>query len=51
VRLPKIIFTSDGQPMLIFYKLVGVATFGVMLIGVFFFVKNRAKWAKEFGGK
>jgi uncharacterized membrane protein len=51
VRLPKIMFTSDGKPMLIFYKLVGVATLAVMLIGVLFFIKNRAKWAKEFGTK
>jgi hypothetical protein len=37
--------------MLIFYKLVGVATFAVMLVGVFFFIKNREKWAKEFAPK
>ncbi len=51
VRLPKILFTADGKPMFLFYKLVGVATFAVMAIGVFFFIKNREKWANEFGKK
>lgn len=51
VRLPKIMFTSGGQPMLIFYKLVGIGTFMTMMVGLFFFIKNREKWIQAFADK
>jgi uncharacterized membrane protein len=49
VRLPKIVLTASGEPMVIFYKMVGWAVGLTIAVGVFFFLKNRGKWTTEFG--
>jgi len=47
-RLPKIVLSETGQPMTIFYKLIGVAIALVMGIGVFFFIKYKPIWTKQY---
>lgn len=49
VRLPKIVLTPTGEPMVVFYKMVGWAVAVVMFLGTSFYIKNRSKWAEEFG--
>ncbi len=47
-RLPKIILTEAGEPMTVFYKFAGFGIAIVMTIGIYFFVKYRPKWAKQY---
>ena len=47
-RLPKIVLTETGEPMLIFYKFIGIAIGLVMAIGVFFFIKFKPRWTKQY---
>ena len=47
-RLPKIILTKAGEPMMIFYKFAGIGIAIVMITGIYFFVKYRLKWAKQY---
>ena len=48
-RLPTIVLTASGKPSYVFYKFVGIGVGLVMAIGVYFFIKNRPKWEKQFG--
>jgi FtsH-binding integral membrane protein len=50
-RLPKIILTASGEPMTIFYKLVGIGIALVMAIGIFFYIKYRPIWTRQFERK
>jgi uncharacterized membrane protein len=47
-RLPKIVLTPTGEPMLIFYKFVGLGTALVMLIGTVFYIKYKPVWRKQY---
>lgn len=51
VRLPKIILTESGEPMVIFYKMIGVAVGIVMAIGTVFYLKFKPRWTKQYGYK
>lgn len=51
VRLPRIILTPDGEPMFIFYKMVGWAVGLVMAVAIFFFIRHKARWAAQFSRK
>lgn len=44
VRLPRVVII-DGVPATMFYNMVGIATAVVMFFGVFFFIRNKEKWA------
>lgn len=46
-RLPKLILTETGEPMVIFYKLVGLATGLTIAAGAFYFIRYRKRWMKE----
>jgi uncharacterized membrane protein len=48
VRLPKIILTQTGEPMVIFYKMVGISVGITMAVGIFFFIKFKPKWTKQY---
>ena len=48
LKLPKVVLNSTDEPMIIFYKMIGIATAITMGIGVFFFVKYKKKWEKQF---
>lgn len=50
VRLPKVVVES-GIPNSVFYNMTGIGTGLVMGLGVFYFLKLRPKWEKQFGGK
>ena len=47
-RLPNIILTETGKPMVVFYKMIGVAIGITMFIGVGFFIKYKPKWTKQY---
>lgn len=47
-RLPKIILTETGEPMTVFYKFVGIGTALVLGIGIYFFIKFKPKWTKQY---
>lgn len=47
-RLPKIILTETGEPMIAFYKGVGIGIGVVMTIAVIFFIKYKPKWTKQY---
>lgn len=44
VRMPKIIMTADGEPMLIFYKIVGYAVALTMFVAIVFYLKFKPDW-------
>jgi predicted membrane channel-forming protein YqfA (hemolysin III family) len=50
VRMPKLAVES-GIPNNVFYSMPGIGTALVMGLGVYFFIKNKPKWDKQFGGK
>jgi uncharacterized membrane protein len=47
-RLPKYVLTPEGKPMVVFYKFVGIGTAIVMIIGIFFFLKFKPIWEKQY---
>lgn len=47
-RLPKFILTQSGEPMVVFYKLVGIATALVMGIGAYLFIKYYPVWKGRY---
>jgi len=50
VRMPKVVLES-GIPNSLFYNMTGIGTAIVMGIGVYFFLKNKSNWDKQFGLK
>lgn len=50
VRMPKVVVES-GIPNSVFYNMTGIGTAIVMGLGVYFFLKNKSKWDKQFGLK
>ena len=48
VRMPKVVVES-GIPNRFFYYMTGIGTAIVMGLGVYFFLKNKSKWDKQFG--
>ena len=48
VRMPKVVIES-GIPNSVFYNMTGIGTALVMGIGVYFYLKNKPKWDKQFG--
>ncbi len=48
VRMPKVVVES-GIPNRFFYYMTGIGTAIVMGLGVYFFLKNKPKWDKQFG--
>lgn len=50
VRMPKVVVES-GIPNSVFYNMTGIGTAIVMGLGVYFFLKNKSKWDKQFGPK
>lgn len=48
-RLPKYVLTESGEPMTIFYQMVGVGTFVVMAVGGIAFARFKPLWTKQFG--
>jgi uncharacterized membrane protein len=50
VRMPKVVVES-GIPNSVFYNMTGIGTAIVMGLGVYFFLKNKSKWDKEFALK
>ncbi|KOY87552.1 hypothetical protein AD998_16685 [bacterium 336/3] len=47
-RLPKYVLTPEGKPMVVFYQFVSIGTALVMMIGVFFFLKFKPIWEKQY---
>ena len=47
VRMPKVVVES-GIPNRFFYYMTGIGTAIVMGLGVYFFLKNKPKWDKQF---
>ena len=50
VRMPKVVIES-GIPNSVFYNMTGIGTAIVMGLGVYFFLKNKSKWDKQFAIK
>jgi uncharacterized membrane protein len=50
VRMPKVVLES-GIPNSLFYNMTGIGTAIIMGIGVYFFLKNKSNWDKQFGLK
>ena len=48
VRMPKVVVES-GIPNSTFYNMTGIGTALVMGLGVYFFLKFKPKWDKQFG--
>ena len=48
VRMPKVVIKS-GIPNSVFYIMTGIGTAIVMGFGVYFFLKFKPKWDKQFG--
>ncbi|MCX7593618.1 MAG: hypothetical protein N2235_07635 [Fischerella sp.] len=48
VRLPKVVIES-GIPNSVFYNMTGIGTSLVMGLGIYFFLKLKPKWDKQFG--
>ncbi len=48
VRMPKVVVES-GIPNSVFYNMTGIGTAVVMGLGVFFFLKLKPGWDKQFG--
>ena len=47
VRMPKVVVES-GIPNSVFYNMTGIGTALVMGVGVYFFLKLKPKWDKQF---
>jgi uncharacterized membrane protein len=47
VRMPKVVVES-GVPNSVFYYLTGIGTALVMGLAVFFFLKLKPKWERDF---
>jgi len=47
----KHLLTAEGNPNLVFYKMVGISVAITMALGTFFFIKNQRKWEEEFKQK
>lgn len=47
-RLPKYVLTPDGKPMVVFYQFVSIGTALVMMVGIFFFLKFKPIWEKQY---
>ena len=47
VRMPKVVIES-GIPNNVFYNLTGIGSALVMGLGIYFFLKLKPKWGKEF---
>ena len=50
VRMPKVVIES-GIPNSVFYNMTGIGTALVMGFGVYFFIKLKPKWDRQFGLK
>ncbi len=50
VRMPKVVVES-GITNSVFYNMTGIGTAIVMGLGVYFFLKLKPKWEKQFGQK
>ncbi len=50
VRMPKVVMES-GIPNSVFYNMTGIGAALVNGLGVYFFLKNKPKWDKQFGQK
>ena len=50
VRMPKVVIAS-GIPNSVFYNMTGIGTALVMAFGVYFFIKLKPKWDRQFGLK
>lgn len=50
VRLPKMVI-ENGAPNKAFYLMMNIGIVATMGLGVFFFLKLKPKWAKQFGEK
>lgn len=48
VRMPRVVVES-GIPNSVFYNMTGIGTACVMGLGVFWFLKLKPKWEKQFG--
>jgi len=48
VRMPKVVIES-GIPNSVFYNMTGIGTAIVMGLGVYYFLKLKPKWEKQFG--
>jgi hypothetical protein len=49
VRIPKVVIES-GVPNKVFYDMTGIGVGLTMGLGVFFFVRMKPKWSKQFAG-
>jgi len=47
VRMPKVVVES-GIPNSVFYNMTGIGTALVMGLGVYFFLKLKPKWDRQF---
>lgn len=47
-RLPGIVRTQTGEPMTVFYKLVGLASGLVMFTGIIIYIRLKPKWTKQY---
>jgi len=50
VRMPKVVVES-GIPNSVFYNMTGIGTVLVMGLGVYYFLKFKPKWDRQFGIK
>jgi len=50
VRMPKVVVES-GIPNSVFYNMTGIGTALVMGLGVYYFLKLKPKWDKQFETK
>jgi uncharacterized membrane protein len=50
VRIPKVVVVS-GIPNNVFFIMTGIGTSIVIGLGIYFFLKNKSKWEKQFGLK
>lgn len=48
VRLPRIVLTDTGRPNTIFYNMIGISVGLTMAAGVWFFIRYRPVWARQF---
>jgi len=48
VGIPMVV-VEQGIPNSVFYNLTGIGTAIVMGLGVYFFIKNKSGWEKQFG--
>jgi len=50
-RLPKYVLTKTGEPMIIFYKFIGIGIAIVMAIGIFIYIKYEPIWKNRYKRK